>query len=165
MAAARLGLLMPLEELNLSESSFAKVANKAVTLSEGNLVSWGCSCRRRNDMLASLLLVSTVAATPPRLDPAGFDGLWPTAEALLAPAPPPPCRAGICAGPEGGKYPTAPGIVYYSEFNVPQLPPDFGPKTQITDYLYFNIFFDSAEAQAKGVRPSVSRWRQLHLGC
>ena len=48
---------------------------------------------------------------------------------------------------------------------MPQLPPDFGPKTQITDYLYFNIFFDSAEAQAKGVRPSVSRWRQLHLGC
>jgi hypothetical protein len=33
---------------------------------------------------------------------------------------------------------------------VPQLPPAFDPETQLTDYLYFNIVFDSAGAAAKG---------------
>ena len=79
------------------------------------------------------------AASSPRNDPTFFDGRWPhhimgrPADAG-APPPPPPCRAGLCAGAED-RYPARPGIVYYSEFNVPGLPTAFGPKTSLTDYL------------------------------
>jgi hypothetical protein len=85
---------------------------------------------------------------------------------------PPTCRAGLCAG-AGVRYPTGPGIVFESVYNIPELPASFGPDTTLTDYLcvqssvlhldlacpelhglhvhsYFNIVFDSAEAQAKG---------------
>ena len=103
-------------------------------------------------LAASAVLASGAAASAslsPRFDPAGFDGLWPAEGSLAAPAPPPPCRAGLCAGPNA-RYPTAPSVVFYSEMTVPELPEDFGPKTPLTDYLYYNIVFDSAGASAKG---------------
>ena len=47
---------------------------------------------------------------------------------------PPTCRAGLCAG-AGIRYPTGPGIVFESEYNIPELPASFGPDTTLTDYL------------------------------
>eukprot|EP01048_Picozoa_sp_COSAG05_P026402 COSAG05_NODE_7184_length_845_cov_0.963807_1_plen_200_part_01 len=102
-------------------------------------------------MLRGAVLLTAIAlgaAASPRHDPGFFDGLWPQ-EIMGAAAPPPSCRAGLCAG-ANSRYPARPGIVYYSEMNVPDLPVKFGPETGLTDYLYFNIVFDSAEAQAKG---------------
>ncbi len=46
----------------------------------------------------------------------------------------PTCRAGLCAG-AGVRYPTGPGIVFESEYNIPELPASFGPDTTLTDYL------------------------------
>ena len=89
---------------------------------------------RRCALLAGLSLVTA----SPRHDPAFFDGLW---DARImgdgvqhTGDPPPTCRAGLCAG-AGTRYPTGPGIVFESEYNIPELPSAFGPKTGLTDYL------------------------------
>ena len=86
------------------------------------------------------------AHASPRHDPAYFDGIWnggmttramrngDSAEGADARGAPPSCRAGLCAG-AGTRYPTGPGIVFESEYNVPELPVAFGPDTMLTDYL------------------------------
>jgi len=98
--------------------------------------------------LAAAVLGRCLSAYSSRHDSGGFEGAagWPSE---VAGPPPPPCRAGLCAGAPG-RFPTAPGIVFSSEYNIPKIPSAYGPKTQLTDYLYFNIVFDSAEAQALG---------------
>ena len=88
----------------------------------------------------ALLAGVSLGAASPRHDPAFFDGTWD--DRILGggitghqgAVAPPSCRAGLCAG-AGARYPTGPGVVFESEYNIPEIPSSFGPDTSLTDYL------------------------------
>ena len=100
-------------------------------------------CRRLMLLRRCALLAGvSVGAASPRHDPAFFDGTWDdrilgggiTAGHHEGAVAPPSCRAGLCAG-AGARYPTGPGVVFESEYNIPEIPSSFGPDTSLTDYL------------------------------
>jgi hypothetical protein len=73
---------------------------------------------------AAVVLLFAAAAQASRLAP-GFK-----------PPPKTQCHGGPCGGM--AHYPTAPGIAYYAEFDVPGMPKKMDG---ICYYIYFNIFF------------------------
>ena len=61
------------------------------------------------------------------------------------------CKAGVCGGM--ANYAVAPGMVFYSTFNVPGLPKNASAiKNDITFFIYQNIFFDGGPGQCKDCR-------------
>ena len=58
------------------------------------------------------------------------------------------CKAGVCGGM--ANYPIAPGMRFYSTFNVPGLPLNQSAiENDITFFIYANIFFDGGPGQCK----------------
>jgi hypothetical protein len=56
------------------------------------------------------------------------------------------CKPGVCGGM--ANYPVAPGIRFYSTFNVPGLPLNKSAiENDITFFIYSNIFFDGGKGQ------------------
>ena len=53
------------------------------------------------------------------------------------------CKAGLCGGM--ARYEVAPGIRFYSTFNVPGLPLNASAWNDVTYFIYTNIFFDGGQ--------------------
>jgi len=54
------------------------------------------------------------------------------------------CKAGLCGGM--ARYPVAPGIKFYSTFNVPGLPLNQSAiENDVTFFIYQNVFFDGGK--------------------
>ena len=58
------------------------------------------------------------------------------------------CKAGLCGGM--ARYKVAPGIRFYSTFNVPGLPLNQSAiETDVTFFIYQNIFFDGGPGECE----------------
>ena len=93
---------------------------------------------------AALLLLSCVAtaAAPPPFPHSAARGPLASAD---------DCKAGLCGGM--ANYPVAPGMRFYSTFNVPGLPLNKSAiKNDITFFIYQNIFFDGGPGQCVDCR-------------
>jgi hypothetical protein len=61
------------------------------------------------------------------------------------------CKAGVCGG--SASYSVAPGMRFYSTFNVPGLPLNASAiENDITFFIYGNIFFDGGPGQCADCR-------------
>jgi hypothetical protein len=61
------------------------------------------------------------------------------------------CKAGVCGG--SASYSVAPGMRFYSTFNVPGLPLNASAiENDITFFIYANIFFDGGPGQCADCR-------------